>query len=169
MYTSSQCLCNYFCHSSLSSVKFPLTYNSDSGFLCTFLLPGAKLHLTKCFCAVRQWHPHPQYFSVLFPSFLLTSNFLLVGFGLQSSPFLLSFPFRERIRYFILLCHRVNRIVIPRVPHFDVIVDVSFVGLPPRPDDAVQLRLPFLLFFFHHVVDERRPPLSLSLSWTTWR
>ena len=72
--------------------------------------------------------------------------FLLVGFWPPSSPFF-PFPRRETIRNFILLCHRASRIMIPRVPNFDLIVDVSFVALPPGPDDVVQLRLPFLTFF----------------------
>ena len=99
----------------------------------------------------------PQYFLLCTQFFvqLLTSIphqvsleciFLLVGFWPPSSPFL-PFPRRETIRNFILLCHRASRIMIPRVPYFDLIVDVSFVALPPGPDDVVQLRLPFLTFF----------------------
>ena len=81
---------------------------------------------------------------------------LLVGLWPPSSPFLLPFPRKGILRNFILLNHRVKGIMIPRVPYFDVCVDVSFVGLPPWPEDVVQRGPPFLPLFspsFCHCLD----------------
>ena len=216
MYTSSQCLCSSFCHSSLSPVNFPLTYNPDVGFLCTFLLPGAKLHLTMCsaqaflacflstlllitfvhlaasasriltfssvrfaffsffalcatspaassiaFCIVPKFSSNFSPLSLI--KFFWNAIFYSSAFGLHPVHVLFFSPLREMIRCFILLYHRVSRIVVPRVPYFDVIVDVRFVGVPPRLDDAVQLRLPFLPAFTSAALGPRGCCLAIKL------
>ena len=80
-------------------------------------------------------------FRLPFPSQLSGIQFLLRR--VLASIVLLSSPCREVIRGFILLCHSINRVVVPRVPCFVVVVAESLVGLPPWPGDVVQLRLSF--------------------------
>ena len=108
MYTSSQCLCSSLCHSSLCSVKFPFTYNSDSGFLHAFLFPGAKQHFTKCSSLALLACFFNTLLVITIVHFVAASSRILtssaVRRGIFPSPFLCKAPPHQRQLQKLLFC-----------------------------------------------------------------
>ena len=47
---------------------------------------------------------------------------------------------REVIRSLISLFYRINRVMIPRIPHLPIVVYISFIRCPSWPNDVIQLR-----------------------------
>ena len=71
---------------------------------------------------------------------ILELDFLHICLWPPSGPLLLPFHRWETLRNFILVFPRVDRVMTPQVPIFDIIEDAGFVGLPPGPEDVVLLR-----------------------------
>ena len=174
VYTPSKCLCNSLCHSSLSSVNVPLTYNSVWCFLLTFFFPGVRLQFTKLSapaflaCLLSTLHlitfVHLAAASsrILTSSGVLRKNLLSIFVQCATAPAARSIPFLYCDQFFTVF------FILHHLLHEFKCFNFC-LGLPPRP---ILLSFPgecFSTFSFlypriNRVVVPRVPQLILAVN-----
>ena len=177
VYTPSQCLCNSLCHSSLSSVNVPSTYNSDNDILFIFFRPSIILlfHQVTCPGFPRLFLEHSSFDHFCAPcscffTYILILRRLFHCFVSLIFVVCCTSPAASSIAFCIVL--KISSPVLFTTGFLNSILASSFRGLHPvhfsssssqgsnssphfmRPDDVIQLRRSWFSFIFKVSVRE---------------
>ena len=121
----SQINCDLWSSSVVCEVSVTF-FSAVSHFECSFF--NAFLNRLQVFFLILVVPAH-----LYFPKLIVCFVVVLASI-LSISPF----PSKKNWRIY-RLCHSVNRVVIPRVPHYDIVVDSSFLRVASLPDDVIKL------------------------------